>query len=60
MILNKLKKKKIDKGVGQGSVWVKTKTNVNITKNFLIELQRPIVVKVELSCYIKELYRVKT
>ena len=46
--------------MGQGSDWIKTKTNVNITKIFLIELQRPIVVKIELNCYIKELYRVKT
>ena len=35
--------------MGQGSAWVKTKTNVNTTKIFLIELQRPIVVKVELK-----------
>ena len=28
---------------------MKTKTNVNITKIFLIKLQRPIVVKVELT-----------
>ena len=39
---------------------MKTKTNVNITKIFLIKSQRPIVVKIELNCYIKELYKVKT
>jgi len=32
---------------------------INITKIFL-ELQRPIVVKVEMNCNIKELYRIKT
>ena len=39
---------------------MKTKTTVNITKIFLIELQIPIVVKVEMNCKIKELYRIKT
>ena len=39
--------------MGQGSDWVKTKVNINTTKIFLIELQRSIVVKVKLNCYIK-------
>ena len=32
---------------------MKTKVNINTTKIFLIELQRSIVVKVKLNCYIK-------
>ena len=32
------------------SDWVKTKTNVKTTNIFLIEFQRPIVVKIELNC----------
>ena len=32
---------------------MKTKVNINATKIFLIELQRSIVVKVKLNCYIK-------
>ena len=43
-------KKKLDKGCGTRERLVKTKTKVNTTKIFLIELQRLVVVKVELNC----------
>jgi len=39
--------------VGQGSDSFKIKRNVNTTKICLLELQRPIVVKVEFYCLIK-------
>ena len=48
MILRK--KKKLDKGCGTRERLVKTKTKVNTTKIFLIELQRSIVVKSEFNC----------
>ena len=40
--------------------WRQKQMLINITKIFLIELQIPIVVKVEMNCKIKELYRIKT
>ena len=44
------RKKKLDKGRGTREWLVKTKTKVNTKKFFLIELQRLVVVKVELNC----------
>ena len=41
----KKKRKKKTKGVGQEIDCVKIKANVNTTKFFLIQLQRPIVIK---------------
>ena len=40
-------------GMGQENDWFKIKRNVNTIKNFLTELQRPIVVKADLNCLIK-------
>ena len=49
MILLKKKKKRQKGGTG---AWLSgdKKKNVNTIKNFLVELQKPIVVKVELNC----------
>ena len=42
--------KKLDKEFGIGEWLSKEKKNVKTTKKFLIQLQRPIAVKVELNC----------
>ena len=47
---SKKKKKKYTRGCDKGVIEWRKKTNVNTIKIFLIELQRSLVVKVELNC----------